>query len=223
MSPEKMQRALSCNVAASLQPGPWCRTPIATFFHTLGTLCQLCARGWGLMGEGDRHGHTTAGGQPRDKGWVWGRGARAGKWVLVGAGQRHWEGGESPPGRKWVGVRAIRMGGPETLESGQNSGTGSNHQLKPTVHCLPWMASPHIASQKTQQEHARVDSPVEPVPWFQPSETVWTYHLQSAKVIKCATLSLYNRGHMLQKLQGSQEHSWLPAEAGAGASWGGCG
>lgn len=111
VSPEKMQRVFELQRGSQSPSLAQCRTPIATFFpHSLGPLCQLCAR-LGSDGEGDRHGHTTAGGQPRDKGWVWGEGHRAGKWVLVGGraaalGRRR----ESPPGRKWVGVRAIRMG-----------------------------------------------------------------------------------------------------------------
>lgn len=67
--------------------------------------------------------------------------------------------------------------------------------------------------QKTQQEHA--------TQWILP----WSQNLGFSPVrplldlsprapIKCATLSLYNRGHVLQKLQGSQSTAG-PAEAGA--------
>lgn len=78
------------------------------------------------------------------------------------------------------------------------------------MHCLPDGPSTHRLPEdpaRTCQEWI--------LPWsqylgFSPVRPFWTYHLQSAKVIKCATLSLYNRGHVLQKLQGSQEHSWLP-------------
>ena len=66
------------------------------------------------------------------------------KWILVGGraealGRRRESTRQEERLRQgWVGVRAIRIGGHLRLwRVGRTGGQGSNHQLKPTVCCLP--------------------------------------------------------------------------------------
>lgn len=147
-----------------------------------------------------------------------GEGHRAEKWVLVGDRAAALGRRRESTRQEVGGSQSHKDGGHLRLwRVGRTRGTGEPSSAETRRALSALMAPPHIASQKTQQEHARSGfSCGASILGFSPVRPFWTYHLQSSKVIKCATLSLYNQGHVLQKLQGSQAGAQLaPAEAGA--------
>lgn len=136
MSPEKMQRPWRYSVAASLPAWPMVQDPpIATFIP------HSCDKGW-VWGER----HST---QSREAGPGGGRGRGTEKEERVHQAGRTAQAGMG-------GSQSHKDGGaPETLESGQNWGTGEQSSAETYCVLSALMAPPHIASQKTQQEHAR--------------------------------------------------------------------
>ena len=136
MSPEKMQRPWRYSVAASLPAWPMVQDPpIATFIP------HSCDKGW-VWGEG----HST---QSREAGPGGGRGRGTEKEERVHQAGRTAQAGMGGSQSHKDGVA------PETLESGQNWGTGEQSSAETYCVLSALMAPPHIASQKTQQEHAR--------------------------------------------------------------------